>query len=126
MVKAFKAVTQYPSPTSVRIMNAVKGSSGVTILSSWSQTNLERGKSIKFQQTHFVDSLQQKSSDMAPVDISTEYVEFHSVIIGWFTVCVTVHAVINAVIPMALRVDANKALCYVGSTSHEYFDALIY
>jgi hypothetical protein len=111
VVKAFKAVAQYPSPTSVRIMSAVTGSSGVTILSSWSQTNLERGKSIKFQQTHFVDSLLQQSSDMAPLDTSSEYVEFHSVIIGWFTVCMSVHAVINAVIPTALRVNANKDLC---------------
>lgn len=74
MVKAFRAVTQYPLPTSVRIMDAVTVGSGVTILSSWSQTSLERGKSIKFQQTHFVDSLLHKSSDMAPVDTSSEYV----------------------------------------------------
>jgi hypothetical protein len=74
VVKAFRAVTQYPSPTSARIMNAVTVSSGVTILSSWSQTSLERGKSIKFQRTHFVDSLLQKSSDVVPVDTSSEYV----------------------------------------------------
>jgi len=74
VVKAFRAVSQYPSPTSVRIMDAVTVGSGMTILSSWSQTSLERGKSIKFQQTHFVDSLLHKSSDMAPVDTSSEYV----------------------------------------------------
>lgn len=74
MVKAFRAVTQYPSPTSVRIMDAVTVGRGVAVLSSWSQTSLERGKSIKFQQTHFVDSLLHKSSDMAPVDTSSEYV----------------------------------------------------
>ena len=73
-MKAFRAVTQYPLPTSVRIMDAVAVGSGVTILSSWSQTSLERGKSIKFQQTHFVDSLLHKSSDMVPVDTSSEYV----------------------------------------------------
>jgi len=55
-------------------MDAVTVSSGVTVLSSWSQTSLERGKSIKFQQTHFVDSLLHKSLDMAPVDTSSEYV----------------------------------------------------
>jgi hypothetical protein len=89
VVKAFKALNQYPSPTSARIMNAVTGSSGVTVLSSWSQTNLERGKSIKFQQTHFVDSVLKKVLDMTPVDTSSEYVEFSSVIMVWFTVCRT-------------------------------------
>lgn len=71
VVKVFKAVTQYPAPTSARIMKGVTGSSGVTVLSSWSQRNLERGKSVKFQRTHFVDSLQ-KASDMLPVDTTSE------------------------------------------------------
>jgi acylaminoacyl-peptidase len=79
VVKAFRAVTQYPLPTSVRIMDAVAVGSGVTILSSWSQTSLERGKSIKFQQTHFVDSLLHKSSDMAPVDTSSELMSGFSI-----------------------------------------------
>lgn len=125
MVKAFKAVTQYPSPTSVRIMNALTVNNGVTILSSWSQTSLERGKSIKFHQTHFVDSLLQKSSDMAPVDTSSEYVYIPFRIIDWCTVCITVPAMINVVTPLALQVDA-KTCVYVGSTCHEYFVALIY
>jgi hypothetical protein len=78
VVKVFRAVTQYPAPTSARIMNGVAGSNGVTVLSSWSQRSLERGKSVKFQRTHFVD-LSQKASDMLPVDTTSEYVHLHSV-----------------------------------------------
>lgn len=78
MVKVFKAVTQYPAPTSARIMNGVAGSNAVTVSSSWSQRSLERGKSVKFQRTHFVDSLQ-KASDLLPVDTTSEYVHLHSV-----------------------------------------------
>jgi hypothetical protein len=87
VVKVFRAVTQYPAPTSAKIMNGVIGSNGVTILSSWSQRNLEQGKSIKFQQTHFVDTLE-KASHMLPVDTTSEYVHLHSVVVtllrGWF------------------------------------------
>ncbi|XP_069703712.1 acylamino-acid-releasing enzyme-like isoform X2 [Periplaneta americana] len=72
VVKVFKAVVQYPSPTSARIMNGVAGSNGLTVVSTWSQRNLERGKSVKFQQTHFVDSSFQKFSDMIPMDTSFE------------------------------------------------------
>jgi hypothetical protein len=68
----------YPTPTSARIMNGVIGSNGVTVLSSWSQRNLELGKSVKFQRTHFVDSLE-KASHMLPVDTTSEYVQLHSV-----------------------------------------------
>ncbi|KDR18399.1 acylamino-acid-releasing enzyme-like isoform X2 [Zootermopsis nevadensis] len=72
VVKVFKAVLQYPSPTSASVMNGVAGSNGITILSSWSQGSLERLKSIKFQQTHIFDSSLNKVSDTLPVDISFE------------------------------------------------------
>jgi hypothetical protein len=81
VVKVFKTVGQYPSPTAARIMNGVAGSNGVTILSSWSQKNLERGKSVKFQQIHIIDSSFQKASDMLPVDTSFEYVHVHPVVV---------------------------------------------
>jgi hypothetical protein len=78
VVRVFKAVTQYPAPTSARIMNGVVGTNEVTVVSSWSQRNLERGKPVKFQRTHFVNSLQ-KASDMLPLDTTSEYVHLHSV-----------------------------------------------
>jgi hypothetical protein len=81
IVKVFKAVLEYPSPTSAAVMNGVAGSNGITILSSWSQGSLERGKLVQFQQTHFVDSSLQKVSDTLPVDISSEYVQFYFVVI---------------------------------------------
>jgi hypothetical protein len=81
VVKVFKSVVQYPSPTSARVMNGVAGGNGMTVLSSWSQRSLERGKSIKFQLTHFVDSSLQKVSETLPVDISFEYVSFCFVVI---------------------------------------------
>jgi hypothetical protein len=87
VVKVFRAVTQYPAPTAARIMNGGAGGNGVTVLSSWSQRNLEQGKSVNFQRMHFVDSLR-KSSYMLPADTSPEYVHLHSVAVtllrGWF------------------------------------------
>jgi hypothetical protein len=71
-VKVFRAVAQYPSPTSAKVMKTAIGNNTVTVLSTWSQRNLERGKSIKFQQMHFVDTSLQKSSDLLPVDVSFE------------------------------------------------------
>nr|CAD7409200.1 unnamed protein product [Timema poppensis] len=72
IVKVFKKVAQYPSPTAARILKPPSNNGGLTITSVWSQRNLEREKSIKFQQTHFVDLSLQKSTDMYPVDISFE------------------------------------------------------
>lgn len=80
-MKVFKSVLQYPSLTSATVFNGVAGSSGVTVLSSWAQGSLERGKTIKFQQTHLFDSSLQRVSDTLPVDISFEYVQFCFVVV---------------------------------------------
>jgi hypothetical protein len=85
VVKVFRAVAKYPTPSSARIMNGVAGSNGITVLSSWSQRNLEQGASVKFQRTHIVD-LKEKASHVLPVDTTSEYVHLHSVAVilrGW-------------------------------------------
>ncbi|PSN32213.1 hypothetical protein C0J52_17007, partial [Blattella germanica] len=39
-------VAQYPSPTSARVMRVAAVENGVTVISGWSQRNLERGKTV--------------------------------------------------------------------------------
>ncbi|XP_034230379.1 acylamino-acid-releasing enzyme-like isoform X2 [Thrips palmi] len=73
IVKIFKAAAQQPAPASAWILKsgAAPGKS-ITLLSKWSQRNLERGKMVKFQQTHIIDPSTSKATDMLPVDVSTE------------------------------------------------------
>ncbi|XP_067011010.1 acylamino-acid-releasing enzyme [Anabrus simplex] len=72
VVKVFKTVAQYPTPSSARVLKFPQGVNTTTILTSWTQRNLERGKTIKFQQTHLIDTSISKASDMLPVDITFE------------------------------------------------------
>ena len=73
IVKIFKAAAQHPSPSSAWILqSAAATGKNVTLISRWSQRNLERGKMVKFQQTHFIDSRTSKVTDMLPVDVSNE------------------------------------------------------
>lgn len=73
IVKIFKSAAQQPAPASAWILNsgAAPGRS-VTLVSKWSQRNLERGKMVKFQQTHIFDPSVSKAIDMLPVDVSNE------------------------------------------------------
>ncbi|KAJ1522012.1 hypothetical protein ONE63_002334 [Megalurothrips usitatus] len=73
IVKIFKAAAQNPAPSSAWILQsgAFPGK-GVTLLTQWSQRNLERGKMVKFQQTHLFDLSTSKAVDMLPVDVSNE------------------------------------------------------
>ena len=73
IVKIFKTAAQNPSPVSAWILqSAASSGKSVTLISRWSQRNLERGKMVKFQQTHFVDPNTSKATDMLPVDVSNE------------------------------------------------------
>ncbi|KAK3929233.1 Acylamino-acid-releasing enzyme [Frankliniella fusca] len=72
IVTLYKAAALVPAPSSAKILkNALPGKS-VTIISRWSQRNLERGKMVKFQQTHLFDPATCKATDMFPVDVSNE------------------------------------------------------
>lgn len=72
VVKVYKTVAHYPSVTSARVLKSLVGGNGVTVLSSWSQRNLERGKSVKFQQMYIVDPSLQDHTELLPVDITFE------------------------------------------------------
>lgn len=73
VVKIFKAAAQQPAPASAWILNSgVAPGKSITLLSKWSQRNLERGKMVKFQQTHIFDPSASKAIDMLPVDVSNE------------------------------------------------------
>lgn len=73
IVKIFKAAAQHPAPASAWILKSgLSPGKSVTLISKWSQRNLERGKSVKFQQTHIFDLASSKATDMFPVDISNE------------------------------------------------------
>lgn len=78
-MKTFRTVAQVPSITSARILNydlERKNLNPITIYSRWSQRCLERGKSIKFQQTYLVDTSSKDVISLIPTDSSSEQVIF--------------------------------------------------
>jgi len=72
MVKIFRALAQNPACSGAQIVRFKRETNQVTVVSSWSQRNLERGKSSKFQQTHVADLSSKEVWDLPPVDISNE------------------------------------------------------
>lgn len=70
IVDLYKALSKFPSPTSARILNKHKNASNIPVISTWSQRNLEIGKTGKFQQYHWVDVSNKKSKTSLPSDCS--------------------------------------------------------
>ncbi|XP_043515527.1 acylamino-acid-releasing enzyme-like isoform X2 [Frieseomelitta varia] len=69
-VHLYKTLARNPSLSSARILDVSEN--GITILSGWSQRNLERRTNQKFCQTHILDSKFQVQSDSFPMDTTVE------------------------------------------------------
>ncbi|KAK7862069.1 hypothetical protein R5R35_011489 [Gryllus longicercus] len=69
IVEIYRALAKFPSPTSARILNK-NNQSQFSVVSSWTQRNLEYGKMTKFQVFHHVDVCTKKSSSALPTDSS--------------------------------------------------------
>ncbi|KAI5716301.1 hypothetical protein M8J76_004216 [Diaphorina citri] len=73
-VNIYRTLAQFPSISSGYILkngiSSVKDS--ITVLSSWTQRNLERTKNTKFQQTHVVNLSTKDKTNMIPTDTSNE------------------------------------------------------
>lgn len=67
----YKTLAQYPSLNGAKIFELSENR--ISILSAWSQRNLERKTNQKFCQDHILDSELQIQSECFPIDITTEY-----------------------------------------------------
>ena len=70
IVSLYKILARNPSLSSAKILH-VKDT-GVSIVSTWSQRNLERKKNQKFCQNHTLDSELKVLSENFPIDVTTE------------------------------------------------------
>ncbi|XP_076680361.1 acylamino-acid-releasing enzyme isoform X2 [Andrena cerasifolii] len=70
IVSLYKTLARNPSLSSAKILH-VKDS-GVSIVSTWSQRNLERKKNQKFCQNHILDSRLKVLCENFPIDVTTE------------------------------------------------------
>ncbi|XP_046143454.1 acylamino-acid-releasing enzyme-like isoform X1 [Osmia bicornis bicornis] len=70
IVNLYKIIAKNPSLSGARILEA--GNNGISILSGWSQRNLERKTNQKFYQTHVLNSELQVQSESFPIDVTTE------------------------------------------------------
>ncbi|XP_053986715.1 acylamino-acid-releasing enzyme-like isoform X1 [Hylaeus volcanicus] len=70
IVNLYKTLARNPSLSGAKILRAT--SSGVLILSTWSQRNLERKINEKFCRNHILDSELQLLSENFPIDVTTE------------------------------------------------------
>uniref|UniRef100_A0A8D8QWV6 acylaminoacyl-peptidase n=1 Tax=Cacopsylla melanoneura TaxID=428564 RepID=A0A8D8QWV6_9HEMI len=73
-VNIYRTLAQFPSISSGYILkNGISSlKDSITILSSWTQRNLERTKNTKFQQTHVVNLGTKDKTNMIPTDTSNE------------------------------------------------------
>lgn len=67
----YKTLVRNPSLTDAKIFELSENE--ISILSSWSQRNLERKTNQKFGQTHILNSKLQIQSQSFPFDTTTEY-----------------------------------------------------
>lgn len=67
----YKTLAQYPSLNGAKIFELSENR--ISILSAWSQRNLERKTNQKFCQDYILDSELQIQSECFPIDITTEY-----------------------------------------------------
>ncbi|XP_076752190.1 acylamino-acid-releasing enzyme isoform X2 [Xylocopa sonorina] len=70
VVNLYKTLARNPSLTSAKIIKL--NENGISILSTWSQRNLERKTNQKFCQTHILNSKLQLQSETFPIDVTTE------------------------------------------------------
>lgn len=70
IVNLYKTLAQYPSLNGAKIFELSENR--ISILSAWSQRNLERKTNQKFCQDHILDSELQIQSECFPIDITTE------------------------------------------------------
>nr|XP_012139802.1 PREDICTED: acylamino-acid-releasing enzyme-like isoform X1 [Megachile rotundata] len=70
IVNLYKTLAKNPSLSGAKIIEATN--SRISILSAWSQRNLERKANQKFFQTHVLNPELQVQSESFPVDVTTE------------------------------------------------------
>ncbi|CAK9801993.1 Acylamino-acid-releasing enzyme [Anthophora plagiata] len=70
VVNLYKTLARNPSLSGAKIVELTDN--GISILSSWSQRNLERKTNQKFCQTHVLNSKLQVQSEYFPIDVTTE------------------------------------------------------
>ncbi|XP_076234008.1 acylamino-acid-releasing enzyme isoform X2 [Calliopsis andreniformis] len=70
IVNLYKILARNPSLNGTRILQA--NDNGISLVSSWSQRNLERRTNQKFAQNHILDSNLKVLSESFPIDITTE------------------------------------------------------
>ncbi|XP_017884457.1 acylamino-acid-releasing enzyme-like [Ceratina calcarata] len=70
IVNLYKTIARNPSLAGAKIVEL--NSNKISILSTWSQRNLERKLNQKFCQSHILDSKFQVQSETFPIDVTTE------------------------------------------------------
>lgn len=67
----YKTLVRNPSLTDAKIFELSENE--ISILSTWTQRNLERKTNQKFCQTYILDSKLQVQTQSFPFDVTTEY-----------------------------------------------------
>lgn len=70
VVNVYKSVTRFPVPVFAEILK--NDGNFISILSKWSQSNVETGKKVSSQQIYLLNDSLQKIQDFPPVDTSHE------------------------------------------------------